>query len=62
MQKVRWGVLAVAKIATGKVIPAMQRGELSEVVGIASRDRTKAELAARALKIESVRFLCGNAR
>ena len=51
MQKVRWGVLAVAKIATGKVIPAMQRGELSEVVGIASRDRTKAELAARALGI-----------
>ena len=35
MQKVRWGVLAVAKIATGKVIPAMQRRELSEVVGIA---------------------------
>jgi hypothetical protein len=51
MQRVRWGVLAVAKIATGKVIPAMQRGELSEVVGIASRDRTKAELAARALGI-----------
>jgi hypothetical protein len=37
-QKVRWGVLGVAKI------PAMQRGELSEVVGIASRDRIKAEL------------------
>lgn len=41
----------MTKIATVKVIPAMQRGELSEVVGIASRDRTKAELAARALRI-----------
>jgi predicted dehydrogenase len=51
MQRVRWGVLGVAKIATGKVIPAMQRGELSEVAGIASRDRTKAELAAHALGI-----------
>jgi predicted dehydrogenase len=51
MQKVRWGVLGVAKIATAKVIPAMQRGELSEVIGIASRDRTKAQLAAHALGI-----------
>ena len=27
MGVVRWGVLGVAKIATEKVIPAMQRGE-----------------------------------
>jgi predicted dehydrogenase len=54
MQKVRWGILGVARIATQKVIPAMQRGELSEVVGIASRDRTKAEQAAGALGIQKV--------
>jgi len=54
MQKVRWGVLGVARIATQKVIPAMQRGELAEVVGIASRDRAKAERAARALGIPNV--------
>jgi predicted dehydrogenase len=52
MQKVRWGILGAARIATQKVIPAMQRGELSEVVGIASRDRTKAEQAAGALGIQ----------
>jgi predicted dehydrogenase len=52
MQRVRWGILGVARIATKKVIPAMQRGELSEVVGIASRDRTKAEQAASAMGIQ----------
>jgi predicted dehydrogenase len=51
MQKVRWGVLGVAKIATVKVIPAMQRGEWCEISGIASRDRSKAEAAARELGI-----------
>ena len=45
-EKVRWGVLGVANIATRTVIPAMQRGEWSEVVAIASRDRAKAECAA----------------
>ncbi|MGB2715206.1 MAG: Gfo/Idh/MocA family oxidoreductase [Vicinamibacterales bacterium] len=44
--KVRWGVLGVARIATQKVIPAMQRGEWSEVVAIASRDGRKADQAA----------------
>lgn len=51
MKKVRWGILGVARIATHEVIPAIERGELSEVVGIASRDRTKAEQAAGALGI-----------
>ena len=51
MQKVRWGVLGAARIATVKVIPAMQQGRLSEIVGIASRDRSKAAEAARALGI-----------
>jgi predicted dehydrogenase len=44
--KVRWGVLGVAKIATEKVIPAMQRGQYSEVVAIASRDASRARDAA----------------
>jgi predicted dehydrogenase len=51
MQKVRWGVLGVSKIATTKVIPAMQRGEWCELAGIASRDRAKAQEAARSLGI-----------
>ena len=45
----RWGVLGVARIATQKVIPAMQQGEWSQVVAIASRDRAKAENAAASL-------------
>ena len=46
MPKIRWGVLGVARIATAKVIPAMQRCELGEIAAIASRDRSKAEAAA----------------
>src|SRR5437867_10312457 len=47
MRKLRWGVLGVAGIAVKKVIPAMQGGERSEIMAIASRDRAKAEKAAR---------------
>jgi predicted dehydrogenase len=50
-QKVRWGILGVAKIATEKVIPAMQRGRYSEVTAIASRSGDKARGAAAALGI-----------
>src|SRR5438270_1814538 len=50
-KKIRWGVLGVAKIATVKVIPAMQRGSLSEVTAIASRDPAKAAQAAEELGI-----------
>jgi predicted dehydrogenase len=50
-EKIRWGVLGVAKIATAKVIPAMQRGALSEIAAIASRDIHKATAAARELNI-----------
>ncbi len=49
MRKVRWGVLGVAKIATEKVIPAMKDGECAEIVAIASRDRGRAEAAAKVL-------------
>ena len=49
--KVRWGILGVARIATVKVIPAMQRGAYSEIVAIASRDLEKAQRAAAELGI-----------
>jgi predicted dehydrogenase len=51
MKKIRWGVLGVARIATAKVIPAMQRGELTEIAAIASRDMANADAAARELNI-----------
>lgn len=50
-RKIRWGVIGVAKIATVKVIPAMQRGSRCEIVGIASRSEQKAEAAAAELDI-----------
>src|SRR5712664_986295 len=50
-KKVRWGVLGVANIAVKQVIPAMQKGEWSEVRSIASRDVTRARQAAQALGI-----------
>ena len=50
-QKVKWGVLGAADIALKKVIPAMQRGEWTEISALASRDRTKAQRAADALGI-----------
>ena len=49
--KVRWGVLSTAAIGIRKVIPGMQKGKLSEVTAIASRDLRKAEEAARTLGI-----------
>jgi predicted dehydrogenase len=49
--KVRWGVLGAASIATRKVIPAMQNGKWCEITAIASRDLRKAKQAARVLGI-----------
>src|SRR5215471_10120207 len=51
MNKVRWGILGVARIATNRVIPGMKLGELCEVTGIASRDGARAREAARQLGI-----------
>jgi predicted dehydrogenase len=51
LRKVKWGVLGVAKIATEKVIPAMQQGKVSEITAIASRDPAKARAAANKLGI-----------
>jgi predicted dehydrogenase len=50
-ERVRWGVLGAAKIAVEKVIPAMQKGEWSEVVAVASRDLSRARRAADALGV-----------
>jgi predicted dehydrogenase len=49
--KVRWGVLSTAGIGVKKVLPAMQKGDWTEVTAIASRDLHKAEEVARALGI-----------
>ena len=50
-RKLRWGVLGVARIATKKVIPAMQRGRWTTVDALASRDGSKARAAAAELGI-----------
>ena len=42
-EPLKWGVLGVAKIATEKVIPAMQRGALCRIDAIASRDAGRAQ-------------------
>jgi predicted dehydrogenase len=51
MRKIRWGVLGVAKIAVEKVIPAMKKSGLIDVVAIGSRSLDKARAAANALGI-----------
>jgi predicted dehydrogenase len=50
-KKVRWGILSTAGIAVRKAIPGMQKSDRVEVTAIASRDRSKAEDAARVLGI-----------
>jgi predicted dehydrogenase len=49
--KLRWGVLSTANIGLKKVLPAMQQGENTTVVAIASRDLAKARQAAADLNI-----------
>lgn len=49
--KVKWGILSTAKIAVEKVIPAMQKGSNIEIVGVASRDISKAQQVAKDLDI-----------
>lgn len=50
-KKIRWGVLSTASIGVRKVLPAMQQGEYSTVVAIASRSLAKAKEAAVKLGI-----------
>src|SRR4026208_2376567 len=59
MKKLRWGVLGVARIATKKVIPGMQRGEFTTVDAIASRDIAKARAAAAELGRAKACGSCG---
>ncbi len=49
--KVSWGVLSTANIGVEKVIPAMQKGEYSQITAIASRNIDKAKEAAQQLGI-----------
>jgi len=51
MKTVKWGVLGAASIAVRKVIPGMQKGAYGEIAAIASRDKKRAEDAARKLGI-----------
>ncbi len=51
MPKIRWGIISTAKIGTQKVIPAMQRGNFTEVTAIASRDAERAQTVAKQLGI-----------
>lgn len=51
MPKLRFGILSTAKIGAAKVIPAMQRGSLTQVTAIASRSIESAQAAASKLGI-----------
>lgn len=42
-KKIRWGILSTANIGLKKVTPAILKSPLSEVVAVASRDKSKAE-------------------
>jgi predicted dehydrogenase len=49
--KIRWGILSTAKIARTQVIPAMQKGQYTDVAAIASNDAAKAAATATDLGI-----------
>ena len=51
MKKVTWGVLSTAKIGREKVIPAMQKGQWSQIGAIASRSLDSAQKVATELGI-----------
>jgi predicted dehydrogenase len=51
MEKLKWGILGVAKIAIDQVIPAIQQSELGEVWAIASRGEERARAMALELDI-----------
>jgi len=51
VEPVQWGVLSTADIGLNKVIPAMQRSEMSVVAAIASRSTSQAAAAADRLGI-----------
>ena len=47
MEPVRWGVLGAAAIATSRFIPAIKEATAARLVGIASRDASKAKAVAQ---------------
>lgn len=49
--KVRWGVLSTSQFALTLAVPAMQKSEWCEIRAIASRDKQKAQQAARTMGI-----------
>ena len=51
MRKINWGILGTARIATRKVIPALQSSKHGTVQAIASRDLAKAQAEANLLGI-----------
>lgn len=51
MRKIRWGVISTASIGLVEVLPAMQKGQYTQLVGIASRNLAKALPAAEQLGI-----------
>jgi predicted dehydrogenase len=52
MRKIRWGVISTANIGLHEVLPAMQKGQYSQVTAIASRSLEKAQAAAQQLGIQ----------
>jgi predicted dehydrogenase len=50
-KKIRWGVLSTAAIGLKKVIPAMQQGQYTAMVAIASRNLARSREAAAVLDI-----------
>lgn len=50
-EKIKWGIISTAKIGTKHVIPAMQKCELAEIAGIASRNQSSAKETAQGLGV-----------
>src|SRR5579863_6318432 len=50
---VSWGVISPAKIGVEKVIPAMQKGSVSRIDAIASRDLSRAKQTAEKLGVRN---------
>ena len=53
-QTVRWGVLGAARIATGKMIPAMKESPSASLLALASRDGEKGRTVAQELGVARV--------
>ncbi len=51
MTPVKWGIISTADIGLAKVIPAMLKSNRLEIAAISSRDKAKAETAAKKLGI-----------